>query len=257
MAAHTAADTVLDFAEALLVSQQRLAVHADLLRDYTARLVREVRGRIAKCDAFASEATLPWLEDPIAQSAIRACEEKIGERSLIENVDVPGGLNQRSPAPKAWSPIVLQWEARKLPPRKALAGPERIPESDLLMLIAKQIGCNPKDVTERQIERTALEICSHYESFQIVPPQWSELALPDYRAMCETARPDSAFWKEREHEFRQHNTGHNAQLCAWRLSDDDWRLYSGGNMSSPSAEVSRELQVVGKRSSKRTSKPRW
>jgi hypothetical protein len=46
LAADAARATVLDFAEGLLLSQQRLPVHADLLRDYTARLIREVRGRI-------------------------------------------------------------------------------------------------------------------------------------------------------------------------------------------------------------------
>jgi hypothetical protein len=106
MAADAAAETVLDFAEGLLLSQKRLAVHADLLRDYTARLIREVRSRIAK------EVTLAWLDDPIAQSAIRACEGKIGERRLIEGVEVPGRLNHISLAPKAWAPIVLQFSAR-------------------------------------------------------------------------------------------------------------------------------------------------
>lgn len=249
MAADAARATVLDFAEGLHLSQQRLAVHTDLLRDYTARLIREVRSRVAKSGTFTSELSLPWQDDPIAQNAIRACEEKIDERSLIEGEEVPGRLNHTL-APKAWSPIVLQWEARKVPPQKPLAGPERIPESDLLALIAEQICCNPEDVTEVQIEGAALELCSHNGSFQIAPGESNDHALADYRALCETARPDSAFWKGREDEFRQHNTGENALLCAWLLSDDRWTFYIGGRMAPPSAEVSRSFKSLAREAAK-------
>lgn len=100
-AADRAADTVKDFAEGLLLSQGRLAVHADLLRDYTARTIREVRQRITSSDLFAAEPTVPWRADPIAQNAIRACEEIIDARSLAENVEAPGRLSQTSGTPKA------------------------------------------------------------------------------------------------------------------------------------------------------------
>jgi hypothetical protein len=95
-----AADTVRDFAEALLLSRDRLAVHADLLRDYTAQTIREIRLRIRESQEFASVSAPSWTEDTIAQSPIRACKEIIDARSLIENVEAPSRLGQLcGPAP--------------------------------------------------------------------------------------------------------------------------------------------------------------
>jgi hypothetical protein len=64
MAAITAAEAVREFADALLLSQGRLAVHAVLLREYTAGLVREIRERVGTSELFRMKSLLPWQKDP-------------------------------------------------------------------------------------------------------------------------------------------------------------------------------------------------
>lgn len=250
LAADSAADTVRDFGEGLLLSQGRLAVHADLLRDYTARAIREVRQKVASSDVFAAQPTVPWQADPIAENAIRVCEEIIDTRSVAENVEAPGRLNQSSDTPKAWSPLVLEWETRKKPGKQPLASPERIPQSELIDMIAKQIGSKREEITETQIERAALELCSHYESFQVSPMQTNDPKLSDYRTLCEAARSDSIFWKEREDEFQKHNTKENAFLSARLFSEDDWTFYIVGNQTSPSAEMLRSFKSLAREAAK-------
>jgi hypothetical protein len=185
---------------------------------------------------FAAEPAMPWSDDPIAQTAIRTCEEIIHERNKIEELEASAS-HQQIDGPRAWSPIVIEWEAIKIPPKHPLAGPERIPESDIRCILAKQNGAKPDEITEVQIERAAMELCRHYETFQIIPATSNDRPLPDYRALCEAARPDSAFWKEREDEFWKHNTGQNASLGARNLSGHRWTFYVGGDMDSPSADV--------------------
>lgn len=74
-AAGVAANTVRDFADAFLLSQPNLGLDVVLLRDYTGRLIREIQRRIVASEVFAAEPAMPWSDDPIAQTAIRTCEE--------------------------------------------------------------------------------------------------------------------------------------------------------------------------------------
>jgi len=71
----------------------------------------------------------------------------------------------------------------------------------------------------------------------MIPAAWTDLPLPNYRALRAFARPDSAFWKERQKEFLEHNKGENVLLGAWWLSGDGCTFYAGGDMKSPSEEV--------------------
>jgi hypothetical protein len=250
MAAGIAADTVRDFADAFLLSQPNLALDVVLLRDYTGRLIREVRHWVNASELFAIDAPIPWSDDPIAQRAIRACEETIDLKGATERQKVMGQPDQIADAQRAWSPIVLEWETLKAPPKNPLGGPERIPESEIRSILAEQIGIKPEDITEVQIEHAALELCNHYESFQMLPAATNDLALPDFRRLCETARPDSTFWKELEDEFREHNVGQNALLGALWLTIDQWAFHIGGKTEGPTAEVLRIFKSLAREAGK-------
>jgi hypothetical protein len=101
-----------EFAHALLTSQGRLGVHANILREYAASLVNEVRSRVASMLLLPFNPPLSWAQDPIAQKAMETCERAIAERITVgdrwhyQRCD-PGAGNL------TWPHIVQAWEAHK------------------------------------------------------------------------------------------------------------------------------------------------
>jgi hypothetical protein len=73
-AASQAGEAVRQFTDCVMVSQRRLLVHADLLRQYTAIVITEIRELLNGVEIFGSQAAVPWLRDPLVQSSIRTCE---------------------------------------------------------------------------------------------------------------------------------------------------------------------------------------
>jgi hypothetical protein len=235
---------VREFGDGLLLSQGRLGPHSTLLREYTARLANEIRHRLDQSELFRMERLLPWEQDPIAQKAIWACEELIAKYKTIEEHRSSqqqrfkgGPADQPTHEPKVWSAVVQSWEALKWTKKQITEGIERISESDLRTIVGSQRGADPEDVTWPEIEHAASELCDHYGRLQIkpsVPTEYQPTADEPQRA-----RPilDPAFWKEREDEFRKHETSQNVELTAYWLSlSNDWRFHTLRGRSSPSVE---------------------
>lgn len=169
-------DGVREFAKGLLSTQGRLGVHANWLREYTARLIREVRDRLGTSELFQSEPLLPWQRDPIAQRGIRSCEEMLAERQAVESPSesiAPAGeagqATSDGEGPCAWPALVLEWEALKAAGEDGVEQYEHIPEADLRKFVASQCGVKPEEVTADQIDQVAVELCHHYGRFRIVP----------------------------------------------------------------------------------------
>jgi hypothetical protein len=180
------------------------------------------------------EPLLPWRQDPIAQVAIRSCEDIIAERTQKEGgVHLGSVLEQNGNKPRTWSPVVQQWESLKSI-RARSAGPrERIPEADLREIISERCGVQPEDVSEAQIEQAALDLCGHYTSFLMIPSDSTKVRLTVDRLPNEAATQDPAFWKEREDEFRKHYTAFAASWSSW---NDTWNFQAGGKTPSSSYE---------------------
>ena len=66
--------------------------------------------------------------------------------------------------------MVQEWESLKSSRELLIGQHERIPEADLRNIVAGQYhGVKPEEVTWDQIANAAVELCRHYESFQIIP----------------------------------------------------------------------------------------
>ena len=251
--AQTAAvDAVREFAAGLLLSLVREELRADLLRDYTARVVSDTRAALSTSHVFQMEPLLPWREDPIAQAAIRFCEDIIAERVQEEDGELGGSVfEQNGYELRTWPAIVQEWESLKSTRARPAGTHERIPESDFRRIIAEQIGAKPEDVSEEQIEQAALELCRHYGSFLMIPLGSSELRPTGDGSPYGATTQDSAFWKEREDEFRKHDTGHNTVLAAsWSSFSDTWRFEARGSTHSPSAESTQLFKSLAREAAK-------
>jgi len=234
---------VREFAGALFASQNKLVVHAVLLRDYTARLVTEIRGRLSQSELFRVEPLLPWSRDPLVPRASGTCEEIIDEYKKAEagpSDDQPEG-NQE--VPKPWSPIVLEWEELKSIAKHEPTRQERIPESDLRRILADQCNGKLDDVTDAQIELAAVDLCAHYGPVLIVPQTLAELPPARVETWCGTPIHNPIFWKEREDEFRKYATQENSNLFArWNSGVDKWFFCTHINRdSTESQQVFRAL----------------
>jgi hypothetical protein len=236
-----ATDSVRVFGDELLLSQnQRLIPYKRLLREYTARLVGDLREMLNTSLVFQPMFLPPWRQDSIAQKAIQICEHMLAERRKIEceglsdNREIEGSLDDRNEVePRTWPAIVQEWEAVKSV-RRIITGitvqDERIPESDFRALLSVQHGVEPENVSSEQIEHAALEMCPHYERFKIIP-QTDLFAGPE-ATRYPTAIPDAVFWKEREGEFREHATARSAALgIRWFSGVDHWAFYDGAGAS--------------------------
>src|SRR5262249_25668478 len=126
-AAEAAHDAVREFASGLLLSQGRLGVHADLLREYTALIANELLEMVASADVFRDSPLCPWQDDPITASATRACEQAILDREQVG--DLWPYRRDASEDRLTWCAAVRQWEAFKfvnlIPPGTR----EKIPEA--------------------------------------------------------------------------------------------------------------------------------
>jgi len=240
IAADAAAEAVQAFANGLRLSQGRLVVHRNLLREYAARLIGQIRERLSTSELFAGLLQSSWEHDPIAQAAIDSCEAIIKDAMKLER---PPQSEIRSEdhsvdGPIRWSPIVLEWEATKSTRGLVIAERERIPEADLRRILANQNGSKPEEVTDADIENAALELCDHYDSFEIIPPGSAAPLSGVDGSQYQGAISDPVFWKEREGEFRKHDTGQNARLGAMWLSDGiSWSFHVGADVNSPSADL--------------------
>ena len=252
-----AREGVREFADALLLSQGRLGVHAVLLRNYTAHLATQIRERLSTSQVFLTASLLPWQQDSIVQAAIRTCEEMLSARWEIERgsargreeVDgrlaVENGTEQRT-----WSPIVQDWEALKSIRKVIIEDHERIPESDLRNILAGQYAVKLEDVTSEHIERAAVELCRHYDRFQIIPSA-SDLFAAAEKSQDLAAVPDSGFWKAREDEFRKHDTAQNTMLGAtWFSESDRWAFHANSGFEKLSSESLELFKSLAREASK-------
>jgi len=228
VAATEAADGVREFADGLLLSQNRLGVHANLLREYTGILVSEVRKVLNASEVFQVEPLLPWGQDSISQKAIQTCEEiiagrrKAGDRWEYDTENVES-------APGHWPPIVQQWEGFKEAHRiEPSPDCERIPESALRAILGGSYGIAAQEVAWEQIRLAGADLCRHYGPFLLLP---TETGNPPERVPDSTA--DAKFWREREDEFRKHGTGDNGTVVAlWFSAGDQWRFRAGSGAES-------------------------
>jgi hypothetical protein len=230
--AQTAAvDAVREFAAGLLLfpcSQER---YSDLLRDYTGRVVSDIRRALGTSQIFQMARLLPWPQDPIAQQAIRHCEDILAKRVKQEGKELLA-VEPKEDEPRPWPRVVQEWESLKSIRERPTGTYERIPESDLRTIIAEQSGGTPEDVTEAQIEHAAFELCGHYRSFLMIPLASLELQPTTDKLPHGTITHDSGFWKEREDEFHKHDSGHNTMLLAnWSSFNDTWHFQADGSGS--------------------------
>ncbi len=245
IAAVEAGDGVREFADGLLSTQGRLAAHASLLRDYTARLIRQIRERVGSSELFESESLSPWLQDPIAQSGMRACEDVLEERRSIEmpsesavREGQQGSADSGEGTPLVWPAVVQEWEGQKAAKGDGREQYEQIREADFRKLVAGRHGVRTEDVTPAQVDQVAIELCRHYERFRVIPdPSAGEHRETD-EAYAPGSAEDESFWKEREDEFRKHDVGQNADLFVWWFSmDDRWVFRTGPGVNSPSTDT--------------------
>jgi hypothetical protein len=200
------ADGVREFADGLLVSQGKLGPHASTLRQYTASLVNEIRSAPSVAKMLPSSISLPWAQDPIALKAMEACEEAIAERDNVGD-RWPYGTPPATAKNWTWAPIVQAWEAYKAANKIASAHRECIPELVLRGLLASQHKIKPESVEREQIRRAGAELCCHYGPVVMLPLNTEP--NPTAKSALEPKR-DARFWKEREAEFRKHNTPCNS-----------------------------------------------
>jgi hypothetical protein len=249
--AQTAAvDAVREYAAGLLFLPCSLELYAYLVRDYTGRVVSDIREALRTSQVFQMEPLLPWPQDPIAQKAIRFCEDILAKRVQTGGGEALG-VEPKGDEPRTWPPIVQEWEFLKSIRERSAATHDRIPESDLRRIIAEQSGAKPDDVSEAQIEHAALELCRHYGSFLMIPLASSEFRPTADRPPYEAATQDSTFWQEREDEFRKHDTGHNTVLAAsWSSLSDTWRFQASGSTHSASAESMQLFKSLAREAAK-------
>ncbi len=247
-----AGEGVREFADGLLLSQNRLGVHANWLREYTALQVNEIRDRLAGSQVFKSNPLLAWEQDPITQKAIQICEEIIADRRKTGDrwMYTSAVSSEGNPT---WAFVVQAWEAFKAA-NKIESGPrERIPESVLRSILAGHHRIKPADVDWEQIRQAGSDLCRHYGRILVIPLE-SETNPP-----AEAARESKAtaqFWKEREDEFRKHDTPAYCTLSAtWFSIDERWTFRSGPGQAGTAAEAQQVFKALAREAAKGLAGP--
>jgi len=231
VATNLAAEGVREFAAGLLLSQGRLGVHAVLLREYTAKLVTDIRDRLSTSPILQIEAQVHWRQDPVMQAAIQACERILWEQRKLGD-GPPLSAEELNGSNPGWSSIVEDWEALKAA-EGIKSGPEEcIPESCLRTILSSHHATSPEDLTPEQIHEAEADLCRHYGRILVIPIE-SEAGDPPEPTRTPVAT--STFWKEREDEFRMHDTGEKGGLRAtWFSFDGHWTFHSRSGMEAPS-----------------------
>ena len=221
---NAAAESVRELAGCLLLAQNRLGVNADCLREYTARIIAELRGTLTASPVFHAAPLSPWCEDPITQKAIQTCEEIFIERWKIGDGCPYGGGDLNGDNLK-WPEVVQNWEAYKVEHKIEGGPPERIPESVLRSILAHQCRIESQEVTDDQVSDAGRDLCLHYGSVLIIPLR---LESGDTPRPSPKSTETAQFWREREEEFRKHDTPENRALrVEWFLLTDDWEFRTG------------------------------
>jgi hypothetical protein len=80
--------------------------------------------------------------------------------------------------PQNWSPLHCQVEAfNKL--RDLMTGPkQRIPESLVRRTLAEQYGCQPEDITSRQINLEVASLLRYYPAIELIPSESIAKSIP-------------------------------------------------------------------------------
>ena len=152
-AGRQAGEALRQFADGVMVFQRRLLIHADLLRQYTAIVITEMRELLNGVELFGSQAAVPWLRDPLVQGSIRTCEQ-----ILAEHADAGEHWDCQAMAPndsRTWPAIVQQWEEFKAAEEIEPRWDNGIEESTLRGFISALSGGVPADVTWDQLRSTA------------------------------------------------------------------------------------------------------
>lgn len=239
-------DGVREFANGLLDSQGRLGVNADWLREYTARLVTEIRDRVNTSQVFQMNPLLPWQQDSIAQKAIQTCEEAIAERRKIGDRWAYSAVESSGGNP-TWPTVVQEWEAFKATQKIESGPPERIPESVLRNFLAGHYGIKPKDVDWEQIRLAGADLCRHYGPVLVIPLELETnrpaKAAPDSKATAQ-------FWKEREDEFRKYDTPANCMSAVWLSIDEQWIFRSDSGVTASTLEAQQVFKPLAREAAK-------
>lgn len=243
-----AADGVCGFANGLLASQGRLGVHANWLREYTALLVNEIRDRLGSSRVFQLDPLLPWAQDPITQKAIQTCEAIIAERRTTGD-RWPYGLAGSTDNNPAWALVVQAWEAFKASNNiRPTPSCERIPESFLRNFLAGHYGIKDTDVDWEQIRLVGADLCRHYARVLVVPADFVP-ARPARTAPVSKAT--AQFWKEREDEFRAHDSPANCTLSAtWFSIDERWAFRSNSGGAAATSEAQQVFKALAREAAK-------
>jgi hypothetical protein len=216
-AASQAEEAIRQFADCVMARQRRLVVHADLLRQYTAIVITEIRELLNGVELLGSQTAVPWLRDPLVQSSIRTCERILAEHAgAADPWDCDAMTHNDS---RTWPPIVQQWEefkaAQEIEPRQD----KGIEESILREFVSALSGGTPAAVTWDQLRSAAGALCPHYGLMVLT----ASLSYPRPETIQPVAGAD--FWKEREDEFRKHDVNGNRALEAlWFSQGNQWQL---------------------------------
>jgi hypothetical protein len=243
LAVNAAAESVRELADCLLLAQNRLGVHADCLREYTARIIAELRGILMASPVFDAAPLLPWCEDPITQKAMLTCEEMLLERWKIGDGCPYGGGDLNGDNLK-WPDVVQSWEAYKAAHKIEGVGRERIPESVLRSILAQQRHTEPHEVTDDQIYNAGRDLGRHYGVMIIIP---LALECNDTPRPLPASPATTQFWREREEEFRRHDTPANCALLAeWSLPDDHWEFRAGAISEGPNQHSEQVFKALAR-----------
>jgi hypothetical protein len=246
--ANQAGNAIRQFADYVLVCQRRIRAHAQLLRNYTAVVIREIRELLTSADLFVSEIAVPWLLDPLVQRVIRTCEQILAEHAdTTDHWDSEAMSHSDS---RTWPPIVQQWEEFRAFEEIEPKGDNRIEESALRKFVSALSGCSPADVTWGQLRDAAGALCPHYGSAVLTP----SVSCPQPEMIRPVVGAD--FWKEREDEFRKHDVGKNRALqVLWHSADNQWELQMPSNTDSSVLESKRVFTSLARQAGKGLSGP--
>jgi hypothetical protein len=247
-AASQAQDAVRQFADCLLACQHRLLVHADLLRQYTALVITEIRELLNSTGLFRSQMTVPWLRDSLVQISIGTCEQILAERA--DEVDPWNGDRMAHHDSLTWPLIVQQWEEFKAAEEIEHRWDNGIEELDLRKFVSGLSGGGPADVNWHQLRSVASELCPHYGSAVLI----TSTKYPQQEKIHAVA--DGDFWKEMENEFRKHSADENRTLEAfWYSGGNNWRLQMQSKTKVPSPGSERVFMSLARQAGKGLSGP--
>jgi hypothetical protein len=118
----------------------------------------------------------------------------------------------------------------------------------LLGFLAGHNGIKPEDVDWDQIRKAGADLCRHYGPVLVVPLELETNRPPKATPL---SRATAQFWREREDEFRKHDTPANCTLSAtWFSTVEHWTFRSGSGWAAPTSEAQQVFKALAREAAK-------